>query len=65
MKLNGVHTQLSDPQWLQLERYRQRIDLLGEMLAKYLRDEPGATAEQRAAYEKTTTLEIWGGHGQD
>ena len=49
---------LSDQLWLRLERHRRKVDLLGDMLVKFLRDEPGATNAQFAAFEAMTAKEI-------
>lgn len=49
---------MTDPQWVLLERHEQKVELLGDMLAKFLRDNPRADTAAIAVYEAQVSREI-------
>lgn len=47
-----------DEQRLRLHQHAERVELLGQMIAKFLRDTPGAGAAELSAYARSTSREI-------
>jgi len=47
-----------DEQRLRLHQHAERVELLGQMVGKFLRDTPGADSQELSAYVRSTSREI-------